>query len=512
MRAALYARVSTEEQAERQKSIPQQLEACRAYCKERGWQVVAEHTDPGISGTLEERPGLGELMRDVEARRVGRVVVWTFSRLARSSRLFHHLGWQLEKAGAQIVAVDQDSASELERDIHAAIDAEYVRRIKRDVTRAMRAKAVRGERTGSGNLFGYRWTSKTEREIVPSEAAQVRHAFGLYDAGHSLKDVAAALGWNRYRLRNMLIHPAYAGRYVYGRRKWRAGKCIWQPESSWTVIEDAHPAIVSADQWERVNARLHRNSAIFQNGHQGRLALPLSNLLRCEKCGESLRVLSVYPSPRGRLRYYGCRNERHENGPPTCPGVGHPRDDLWLPAVLARVLEEFTSPAAIKAIVAEIERLQRADDGSERKRLSAQIRHLERQAERLSDAIASDVVSDVSRLAKRLECTQNALATTKQHAAGLGRAKRELSPRSVEERISAMAADLSNLQTSCHESRARLARQLLAQFVDHITVESVTGGKIHMQWDAILGLSVARIPGMRLPHNCGPISLSVPVR
>ena len=64
MRAALYVRVSTTEQAEEGHSIEAQLDIMRDYCQRLGYEVVGEYIDAGISGKLSEREPLDALMRD----------------------------------------------------------------------------------------------------------------------------------------------------------------------------------------------------------------------------------------------------------------------------------------------------------------------------------------------------------------------------------------------------------------------------------------------------------------
>ena|SRR2546425_1002623 len=81
IRAALYARVST---ANTGQSPEMQLRELREYAKHRGWQVVGEHVDVGISGAKEKRPQLDRLMTDAHKRRFDVVVVWRFDRFARS--------------------------------------------------------------------------------------------------------------------------------------------------------------------------------------------------------------------------------------------------------------------------------------------------------------------------------------------------------------------------------------------------------------------------------------------
>jgi DNA invertase Pin-like site-specific DNA recombinase len=61
-----------------------QLREMREYCLHRGWPVVAEFVDVGISGAKEKRPELDKLMAEAHRRRFDSVVVWKFDRFARS--------------------------------------------------------------------------------------------------------------------------------------------------------------------------------------------------------------------------------------------------------------------------------------------------------------------------------------------------------------------------------------------------------------------------------------------
>jgi DNA invertase Pin-like site-specific DNA recombinase len=81
VRAALYARVST---ANNGQDPTMQTRELREYCERRGWNVVGEYVDVGISGAKEKRPELDRLMVDGHKRRFDIVVVWKFDRFARS--------------------------------------------------------------------------------------------------------------------------------------------------------------------------------------------------------------------------------------------------------------------------------------------------------------------------------------------------------------------------------------------------------------------------------------------
>ena len=80
-RVAVYGRVSTFEQA-----VETQLAPVRKYCEVQGWTIVETYIDNGISGALDERPGLDKLKRDCAKGHFEVVVVYRYDRMARSTR------------------------------------------------------------------------------------------------------------------------------------------------------------------------------------------------------------------------------------------------------------------------------------------------------------------------------------------------------------------------------------------------------------------------------------------
>ena len=81
MRAAIYARVSTSNHGQ---DVGMQTRELRQFCEARGWQVVGEYVDAGVSGAKDSRPELNRLMADASRRRFDAVIVWKFDRFARS--------------------------------------------------------------------------------------------------------------------------------------------------------------------------------------------------------------------------------------------------------------------------------------------------------------------------------------------------------------------------------------------------------------------------------------------
>jgi DNA invertase Pin-like site-specific DNA recombinase len=104
-RAAIYVRVSTDKQ-----TVENQLRQLRQIAERRGWQVVEEYHDAGISGAKgrDQRPGLDQMLKDASRRKFDVVMAWAIDRLGRS--LIDLLGTiqSLEACGVDLY-LDQQS-------------------------------------------------------------------------------------------------------------------------------------------------------------------------------------------------------------------------------------------------------------------------------------------------------------------------------------------------------------------------------------------------------------------
>ena len=82
-RAAIYARVSTDEQVDGT-SLGTQLSRSRAYAAAHGWEIAGEYVDEGVSGARATRPALDRMMAEARRGRFGVVVVAKLDRFGRS--------------------------------------------------------------------------------------------------------------------------------------------------------------------------------------------------------------------------------------------------------------------------------------------------------------------------------------------------------------------------------------------------------------------------------------------
>ncbi len=102
-KAAIYARVSTPDQ-----HIEAQLYQLRELAERRGYEIVHEYTDVGVSGSKARRPGLDALMGDAYRRKFSVVLVAAFDRVARSVKHFLTVVDELNDLGIEFVSAREN--------------------------------------------------------------------------------------------------------------------------------------------------------------------------------------------------------------------------------------------------------------------------------------------------------------------------------------------------------------------------------------------------------------------
>ena len=189
IRAALYARVSTEEQAQRY-SIGAQLERLREYARQRGYSVVAEYVDDGWSGAFLDRPALTRLREAVAQGQVDVVLVYDPDRLSRDLADLLSLDKEFRKAGVRLetITTELDGSPEgrMFFQFKGAL-AEYERAIiGRRTIDGHRRKAREGKVVNPRCLPRWlRYDRQTGTVMLDEEWAQVvRLAYWLVDIGN----------------------------------------------------------------------------------------------------------------------------------------------------------------------------------------------------------------------------------------------------------------------------------------------------------------------------------------
>ncbi len=150
-RAAIYARVSTLDQ-----TTENQLTELRDYIDTRGW-TAREYVDEGVSGSIESRPALDQLLRDARRRRFDALVCWRLDRLGRSVKHLILFLEELSALGVAFISLAEDidattPAGRLQMHILGAI-AEFERaRIGERVRLGLERVRAQGQTLGRPRL------------------------------------------------------------------------------------------------------------------------------------------------------------------------------------------------------------------------------------------------------------------------------------------------------------------------------------------------------------------------
>ncbi len=228
LRAALYARVSTEDQAVEGFSLEAQMKKLEAYCRSNGWEIAGRYVDDGYSGRKTNRPEYQRMLSDMDSWDV--LLVLKMDRIHRNSVNFTQMIDHLRKNNKDFASVyDQfDTGNAMGRFVMdtiqriAQLESEQIgERVKLAMT--YKAKNDTGN-LGSGHPYGYEYRDG-RLEVVTEEAEVVRMIFDLYIDNRSLRAVCDELNesgikskkggdWSKPAVSKILHNPLYIG---YGR-------------------------------------------------------------------------------------------------------------------------------------------------------------------------------------------------------------------------------------------------------------------------------------------------------
>ena len=225
MRAAIYARYSTDRQSEN--SIEDQFRVCGRLAERYGFQVVAHFSDSAVSGGTAYRDGYQRLLAAARKGEFDVIIAEDTSRLWRLMAEQAPRLAELRDLGVHIVTHDldtrQDNAAILGA-VNGAMSEHYRQEIARRTRRGLEGRARAKQPTG-GRAYGYiaaRDSGIGQRVIDPQQAEVVRRVFQLYADGVNAREVAGILNeegvpspgssWGRnQRRRSKWMHSAIAG-------------------------------------------------------------------------------------------------------------------------------------------------------------------------------------------------------------------------------------------------------------------------------------------------------------
>ena len=277
-KAALYLRVSTEYQADKD-SLPMQRKDLVAYSTlVLGIEDYVVFEDAGYSGKDVERPAFQQMMSRIRKKEFTHVLVWKIDRISRNLMDFSNMYQEFQDYGVTFVSKNEqfDTSSAMGEAMLKIIlvFAELERKMTAErVMATMVSRANSGQWNGGRIPFGYEYDpKKKEFSIVEHEAEVCRKLRDDLLEYRSLAHTSRLLNSLGFRTRAgfewspttvwiIASSPFYYGAYRYNRyRVYSKSKRTERPKNEWVIIKDHHPAIFTEDEHERLLAILQSNS------------------------------------------------------------------------------------------------------------------------------------------------------------------------------------------------------------------------------------------------------------
>ena len=341
MKVAIYARVSSEKQAEKDLSIPAQLKSLKKYAIDRNWDIVNEYVDEAESARSANRPAFQEMIAEAKKKEkpFDAILVWKLSRFARNredSIIYKSL---LKKRGIAVASINEqidDTASgRLLEGMIEVIDEFYSASLAQDTMRGMKENGNRGYFNGGIIPFGYQKTTvmvgvsrRAKLEPNPKEAPIVKRAFELALEGEGAKEIAKVLNSGGYRTRAgklfgtttinfWLKNPVYAGNFVWNRTDRTGSRVFSKKPAELIIVPNAYEALISHKDFQHVQRQLFQRRPKISSPRSVSSSFLLTSFSFCGKCGAGLIGTSAKS---GHYDYYEC-NGRYKKGEACCKGV-----------------------------------------------------------------------------------------------------------------------------------------------------------------------------------------------
>ena len=366
VKAAIYCRVSTEDQEKEGTSLQTQLEACLDYCRQKGYAVSHRFSET-YSGLTLDRPKLSELRDLIRTGDIDVIVIYCLDRLSRDPTHGVILTQELEKFNVTLEAVTETvDSTELGklisyiRGFASKLEAEKIRE------RTMRGKLAHlkngrlPQGTGIG-IYGYKWDKATGRRlIIDHETETVRKIFSMAINGISTNQIAISLNksdartksgslWYPLTVRRILNNRAYTGKTYFGQTK-RVSKTKVeaQPEENWILLPDITPPIITEEIFNQAQEAL-------TNAKQSRPLKPnspylLTGFIRCSKCGSPVGGTTLS----GKYKYYQCRGARPTATRGKICDAGYIKADEAEGFVWERLVKLLSSPLTLLSMFTDM--------------------------------------------------------------------------------------------------------------------------------------------------------------
>ena len=339
-------------------SVESQIEFCKKEVTAESYKV---YTDKGYSGKNIDRPAFQDLLRDIEAGKVNRVIVYRLDRISRSVLDFANLIEVFQKNRVDFVSTMEkfDTSTPIGKAmlmivmIFAQLERET---IQQRVIDAYSSRSKRGFYMGGRVPFGFELVETLIDGIrtkmykpIEEEAEVIRLIFSMYSKPQtSFGDVMRYLEehgirkrdgklFNRSRLRDVVINPAYvkADYQLYEFFKSQGTNIVNTPQDfigingaylysgdnlkrktislvGHTLVLAPHEGLVDSATWIKCRSKCLNNQSVARPIKAK--ATWLAGKIKCAKCGYALTAKIYKCKTKSDNRYYLCTNKYHAGG------------------------------------------------------------------------------------------------------------------------------------------------------------------------------------------------------
>jgi len=338
---ALYCRLSLEDGGNAESmSISNQKLMLAEYAERNGMFQHEYYVDDGYTGRNFNRPAFQRMIADIEAGKVGCVITKDLSRLGRN---YIEAGSYIEiffpKHNVRYIAITDgvDSLTRQEMDITPfknILNDMYSRDISKKVLAGRMTRSRQGKFCGGQPPLGLMRDPDDNGHLIidPETAPIIRRIYDLALDGMGCMKIAKQLmeekvpisrikhgtdcdvnyySWGGSRISHILRNPFYKGAHLVCRthqKGIRSGTVDFIPREDWEIIDNCHEAIITPQEWERVQEIIDRRPPIMEGN-----SCPFYNLFHglvyCATCGKSMQVRYEKVGRTGKNRFTGEERE-----------------------------------------------------------------------------------------------------------------------------------------------------------------------------------------------------------
>ena len=346
IRAGIYCRVSTDEQAKFGISLPRQQEALAEFAVKNGYRIIDYYIDDGYTGTNLKRHGLQRLLDDVREQKIDIILVTKLDRWCRGVKNYYKLDDILSdnKVHWKTILEEYDTSTasgKLSINIMLSIAENESATTSERIKFVFKGKLLKKEVISAIAPFGLRIE---EKKLVIDEMTNpiMKDMYQILIETQSKRATRIEIN-RKYNLRladytvsKLLKNSIYKGTYV----------------GSGLVIEDFCPATIDEKTWNLAQEIMNNNVKMYATKHDTIEDYIFSGLIKCQECGNKL---SARTDRKTRLPKHSYRCKKHFSSNQCCNNhsISESKLELNLISTLRERLQEELDKLSIKNTIEE---------------------------------------------------------------------------------------------------------------------------------------------------------------